>query len=166
MAPGKDCSLCLGLEQVGIMLKDEGLKGLGKGQAGEEQSYPTPCLYKGAVFFCAILKDRTCPGEAVFLGMKKRLSPQGTGSVRRETPALGETGRQVKDAEPVREPVRSWRVGIGVQGLSGVSQHDRLHDSPPCLRPSRLLCLRGQLCDPTRHTQWPSVIPSLTPTPP
>lgn len=42
MAPGKDYSVCLGLEQVGIMLKDEGLKGLGKGQAGEEQSYPTP----------------------------------------------------------------------------------------------------------------------------
>ena len=79
-----------------------------------------------------------------------------------ETPALGEMGRQVKDAEPVR----GWSVGIGVQGLSGVSQHDRLHDSPPCLRPSHLLCLHGQLCDPTRHTQWATVIPSLTPTPP
>lgn len=59
-----------------------------------------------------------------------------------ETPALGEMGRQVKDAEPVREPVRGWSVGIRVQGLSGVSQHDRLHDFPPCLRPSHLLCLR------------------------
>lgn len=71
--------------------------------------------------FCAILKDRTCPGEAVFLGMMKSLIlshdcetlPQGTGRVRTETPALGEMGHQVKDAEPVREPVRGWRVGIG-----------------------------------------------------
>lgn len=69
-------------------------------------------------------------------------------SIKRETLALGEMGLQVKDAEPVRETMRGQSVGIGVQGLSGGPQHDRLHDFPPCLRPGHVLCLSGQLRHP------------------